>query len=376
MEMLRNLNFIRLITSPTFWLNIAIIVVASFIIYWVINKIIRLSGHRVKQWSSGKHSILYRVVVEMLDNTKSLLILFTALLLSIHFIDLPGSWNNAISHGWFLVLALQIAMWLDSAVHVWLSNMTREPGAARNPVTMVILGLMMRVLIWAVMMLSILGNVGVNITALVASLGVGGIAIALAIQTVLSDVFASLAIGFDKPFVIGDFVVFNDIAGTIEHIGLKTTRIRSLSGEQIVCANAILLQQTIHNYKRMQTRRIVFTFGLAYSTPPEKLRLVGDRVKKIIEEIPETRFDRAHFLSFDNFRLTFEVVHIVASADYNKYMDIQQEINIRLMEELAALDIKLAIPTQNVLFNESEFPPLKVVGEETAPVQVTQNGTG
>lgn len=149
-------------------------VVASFIIYWVINKIIRLSGHRVKQWSSGKHSILYRVVVEMLDNTKSLLIFFTALLLSIHFIDLPGSWNNVISHGWFLVLALQIAMWLDSAVHVWLSNMTREPGAARNPVTMVILGLMMRVLIWAVMMLSILGNVGVNITALVASLGVGG----------------------------------------------------------------------------------------------------------------------------------------------------------------------------------------------------------
>lgn len=99
-------------------------------------------------------------------------------------------------------------------------------------------------------------------------------------------------------------------------------------------------------------------------------------MKKIVEEIPETRFDRAHFLSFDNFRLTFEVVHIVASADYNKYMDIQQEINIRLMEELAALDIKLAIPTQNVLFNESEFPPLKVVGEETAPVQVTQNGTG
>lgn len=128
-------------------------------------------------------------------------------------------------------------MWLDSAVHVWLSNMTREPGAARNPVTMVILGLMMRVLIWAVMMLSILGNVGVNITALVASLGVGGIAIALAIQTVLSDVFASLAIGFDKPFVIGDFVVFNDIAGTIEHIGLKTTRIRKLFAPMRSCCS-------------------------------------------------------------------------------------------------------------------------------------------
>ncbi|WP_158695521.1 mechanosensitive ion channel family protein, partial [Cronobacter malonaticus] len=153
--------------------------------------------------------------------------------------------------------------------------------------------------IWAVMLLSILANAGVNITALVASLGVGGIAIALAVQTVLSDVFASLSIGFDKPFEIGDFIVFNDVSGTIEHIGLKTTRIRSLSGEQIVCANAILLQQTIHNYKRMQTRRIVFTFGVSLATPPEKLRQIGPMVKSIIEQSGDTRFDRAHFATFD-----------------------------------------------------------------------------
>lgn len=205
--------------------------------------------------------------------------------------------------------------------------------------TLVITGLILRAIVWSVMLLSILANAGVNITALVASLGVGGIAIALAVQTILSDVFASLSIGFDKPFEIGDFVVFNDVAGTVEHIGLKTTRIRSLSGEQIVCGNAILLQQTLHNYKRMQTRRIVFTFGVASDTAPDKLRSVGEMVKQIITDVGETKFDRAHFLGFDRDRLTFEVVHIVNTADYNKYMDIQQEINIRILEGLNQQEI-------------------------------------
>lgn len=218
----------------------------------------------------------------------------------------------------------------------------------KNPVMLVITGLIFRAVVWSVMLLSILANVGVNITALVASLGVGGIAIALAIQTILSDVFASLSIGFDKPFEIGDFVVFNDVAGTVEHIGLKTTRIRSLSGEQIVCGNAILLQQTLHNYKRMQTRRIVFNFGIAINTPPDKLRNIGDMVKGIIIDVGETKFDRAHLLGFGTDRLNIEVVHIVNTADYNKYMDIQQEINICIIEKLMENGIEMALPNMIV----------------------------
>lgn len=372
MERLLNLDFVRLATSTTFWINIAIIAAVTLIVYMVITKVIGMIGNRLKRWSSGKHSAIYQVAVEMLENTKRILILFTAFLVSLRFVDLPPAWQVALSHAWFLVLAIQIALWLDSAIHTWSQKAIGQPAGVRNSVTIVILGVMVRMLVWSLLLLSILSNMGVNITALVASLGVGGIAIALAIQTVLSDVFASLSIGFDKPFVIGDFVVFNDVAGTIEHIGLKTTRIRSLSGEQIVCANAILLQQTLHNYKRMQTRRIVFTFGLAYSTPPEKLRQVGGMLKSIIEEVGNTKFDRAHFLSFDNYRLTFEVVHIVNSAEYNVYMDIQQEINIRLMEELEKMEIKLAIPTQNILFTEPAFPQLKVVGGEGAAADKPQ----
>lgn len=179
-----------------------------------------------------------------------------------------------------------------------------------------------------------------DITALIARLGVGGIAIALAVQTIVSD----LSIGIDKPFEIGDFVVFNNVTGTIEHIGLKTTRIRSLGGEQIVCSNAVLLQQTIHNFKRMQSRRIVFNFGIALDTSVDKLRAIADLVKEIVLRFENVKFDRAHFSSFGVDRLNFEVVYIINTADYTKYMDIQQEINISIIEGLNTMDVNLAIP--------------------------------
>jgi small-conductance mechanosensitive channel len=221
---------------------------------------------------------------------------------------------------------------------------------------------MVLMVVWSVMLLSILANLGVDITALVASLGVGGIAVALAVQTVLSDVFASLSIGVDKPFEIGDFVVFGEVAGTIEHIGLKTTRIRSLSGEQVVCANADLLRQIVHNYKRMDTRRIVFKFGISYDTPSDKVRQVSEKVGEIIRATPKTRFDRAHFLGFDESQLTFEVVYIVLTSDYNQYMDIQQEINLQLLDALRELDVRFALPRRDLRLVGERTPVLKVAG--------------
>ncbi|ELY4518848.1 mechanosensitive ion channel family protein [Cronobacter muytjensii] len=350
MEYILHTNFLRLMTSLTFWGNVLLVLAVTAITYWVVNKILALLHKRIARWAEEhNNSTAYKVFLDVLKKTRRILILFAAFLFSLQFVSLPDRLHSTISHAWFLVLALQIALWFDQAVQSWLRHSLMRPGAHRNPVTTIILGLMIRALIWAVMLLSILANAGVNITALVASLGVGGIAIALAVQTVLSDVFASLSIGFDKPFEIGDFVVFNDVSGTIEHIGLKTTRIRSLSGEQIVCANAILLQQTIHNYKRMQTRRIVFTFGVSLATPPEKLRKIGPMVKSIIEQYGETRFDRAHFATFDQDRLTYEVVHILNTADYNQYMDLQQEINLRIMEGLQELGVRLALPSRVII---------------------------
>ncbi|PKH26363.1 mechanosensitive ion channel protein MscS [Enterobacterales bacterium CwR94] len=348
--------------DQTFWLNSLIVAVATLAIFWLLRAIIGFASRRVSRMSEGRVGKAYSIAGEMLASTSNLLLLIFSLLIALRFVELPTRWQGTISQGWFVALMLQIAMWVDCGVRLWLQNLLTAPGHRRNPVTTVILGIMLRMVIWVMMFLAILSNMGVNITALVASLGVGGIAIALAIQTVLSDVFASLAIGFDKPFEHGDFIVFGDIAGTIEHIGLKTTRLRSLSGEQIVCSNTILLQQTIHNYKRMQQRRIVFKFGVTYDTPAAKVRQVGGIIREIIEGQPETRFDRGHFFAFDENQLTFEVVYFVTVADYNRYMDIQQDINLQLMERLAEKGIRFAFPTRRVEFTGGKFPQINVAG--------------
>lgn len=361
MELLEKTHFMSLIMSVPFWTGVATVIIITLVVYWLINKLLKLVHKNILSWNEEAKGISrYRFILfDMLNRTNRFLIFIAAFLFSLRFVALPENLSSTVSHAWFLVLAIQVAIWFDQAVLSWMRRLQYTPGITRNPVTLVILGVMLRALVWSVMLLSILANAGVDITALIASLGVGGIAIALAVQTVLSDIFASLSIGFDKPFEIGDFIVFNDVSGTIEHIGLKTTRIRSLSGEQIVCANAILLQQTIHNYKRMQTRRIVFTFGVSPATPPQKLRLIGDMVKKIIVDLGETQFDRAHFMAFDQDRLTFEVVHIVNTADYNKYMDLQQEINIRLMEQLADNGIQLALPSMILMPQRDKAQPIQ-----------------
>jgi len=346
--------------NQNFWINSAIIVFGTLIVYWLLRTVIRFVSNRIAHYSEQRHVRFTGILVEILRSTSQLLLLIFSLLIALKFVDLPDSWSVAIAHGWFLALILQLTLWIDGGIRLWLHSLLRDPLHVRNPVTTVILGILLRVVVWVMMLLAILSNMGINITALVASLGVGGIAIALAIQTVLSDVFASLAIGFDKPFEHGDFIVFGGIAGSIEHIGLKTTRLRSLGGEQIVCSNTILLQQTIHNYKRMQQRRIVFKFGINYGTPAEKVRQIGGMVQRIIEGVPDTRFDRAHFLSFDESQLTFEVVYFVLSADYNKYMDIQQEINLQLMAQLEQKQIRFAFPMRRVEFTGGVLPRINL----------------
>lgn len=327
--------------------------------YIILAAVLRIISGRLDALYRHKRARSYLFAAELLRHTSRLLIFAFSLLIGLKAVELSPRWEGAMSHGWFIALAFQIALWLDMAVRLWTESLTRD-GKARNPVTTTIIGIMVRIVVWTMMLLSILANLGVDITAMVASLGVGGIAIALAIQTLLSDVFASLSIGIDKPFEIGDFIVFGNVAGTIEHIGLKTTRIRSLSGEQIVCANADLLSQTLHNYKRMQTRRIVFGFGISYRTPSEKVREVSEMVRRVIEAADRTQFDRAHFFAFGESQLTFEVVHIVQTASYNEYMDIQQDINLEIMKGLEEMGVEFAFPRRSVEFIGGTLPDVKL----------------
>jgi small-conductance mechanosensitive channel len=191
-------------------------------------------------------------------------------------------------------------------------------------------------------------NFGYKITTLIAGMGIGGIAIALAAQNILGDLFCYFTIIFDKPFEIGDFVVVDDFSGTIEHIGIKTTRIRSLEGEQLVFSNADITGSRLHNYKRMERRRIVFSIGVVYDTPYQKLKAIPEIIKEIIEKIDNVSFDRGHLKSMGDFSINYEFVYFVASSDYNDFMNVQQDIYLAIYKSFEEKQIEFAFPTQTL----------------------------
>ncbi|MFW5704173.1 MAG: mechanosensitive ion channel family protein [Patescibacteria group bacterium] len=209
------------------------------------------------------------------------------------------------------------------------------------------------VIIWVLAGLVILQNIGFNVTTLLGGLGVMGIAVSFALQSILGDIFAYISIFFDKPFKIGDFIIVGGDMGVVEHIGIKTTRIKTLQGQELIMTNKELTESRVNNYKRMQRRRIVFTFGVTYETSSAKLKKIPELVKKAIEEVKDATFDRAHFYQYGDFSLNFEVVYYVESPDYNIYMDIQQNINFSLKDALEKQNIEFAYPTQTIYMGKT-----------------------
>lgn len=249
-----------------------------------------------------------------------------------------------------LVAGIQLAIWGNVLIaHVLEARVAQlrkaDPSSATtlNGLTILARGVM-----WVVLVLLALDNLGVNISALVAGLGIGGVAIALAAQSVLGDLFASLAIVLDKPFVVGDFIVVGDLMGTVEHVGVKTTRLRSLSGEQLVFANSDLLGSRIRNFKRMSERRILFTVGVTYQTPARKLVEIPRILQEAVMSQEGVRFDRAHFKSYDDSAMTFEIVYFVLDPDYNRFMDTQQRVNLEIYTRFEREQIEFAYPTRTV----------------------------
>ena len=209
-----------------------------------------------------------------------------------------------------------------------------------------------KLIIWGLAITFFLDNMGFRISAVIAGLGIGGVAVALAAQAILGDLFSYFAILFDRPFEVGDFIIIGDFLGTIEHIGIKTTRIRSLGGEQLVFSNTDLTGSRVRNYKRMEKRRVVFKLGVTYQTPLEKLKMIPGIIEGVVKNVNDTVFDRAHFSSYGDFNLIFEVVYYVLSANYNKYMDTQQAINFAIKEEFEKESIEFAYPTQTLYLNK------------------------
>ena len=211
--------------------------------------------------------------------------------------------------------------------------------------------LIINVVIWGIGLLFLFDNMGYDVTAVVTGLGIGGIAIALAAQNILGDLFNYFVIFLDRPFEIGDFIIIDDKMGTVEYIGVKTSRIKSLSGEQLVFANSDLTKSRIHNYKRMQRRRVVYKVGVIYQTPYEQVKTIPGLIKSIILEQEMTEFDRSHFAGFGEWSLNFEAVYYVLSSDFTKHMDVLQAINLRVFEEFEKAGIEFAFPTRTLYLN-------------------------
>lgn len=323
---------------------------------------------RLAKLASNTGTQLDDALVSMAQRTKQTLVLLVTLFVGSHYLDLPERAELIMGGVATLAAFIQLGLWLGAGLDFWLKRyqvrtMEANAGAAT---AVAAIGFVGRLILWAIVLLLALDNLGVDVTAMVAGLGVGGIAVALAVQNILGDLFASLSIIVDKPFVIGDFVVIDDFSGTVEHVGLKTTRLRSIGGEQLVFSNSDLLKARLRNYKRMYERRILFRFGVTYQTPVEKLEWIPSFVRGVIESEELARFDRTHFCGFGDSSLDFEVVYWMKDPDYGKYMDTQQTINLALFRGLAAEKIDFAYPTRTLFVEGPGLPTSTAVVSEAS----------
>ena len=324
--------------------------VAMVAAYLAMMLALRVASDRLRAFTARTKNSTDDVIVNVLASTNRGLLLAAAVLIGIGTLDLGARWSARVDQAWFVAVALQLALWLNRGTGVAVRAYEVRHGRSNGQLSAsgTLLSWFLRTLLWVVIVLAILSNLGVNITAFVASLGVGGIALALAVQNILGDLFASLSIAVDKPFEVGDFIISNAGLGTVEYVGLKTTRIRALSGEQIVVGNTDLLKQPVQNFRRMQERRIVFGFRVARDTPPDVVEAIPAMVRKLVQADTLLRFDRAHFQSFGESSLDFEVVYYVLDPDYNRYMDAQQRLNLGLLRAFAEHGIQLAYPSRTL----------------------------
>lgn len=327
----------------------------AVILYLVLRIALRLVLGRFATLAERTTNYADDVVTAVLGRTKSFFILFLSLYAGTRVLLLPPDLERALGLVGVAIGLLQVALWGNAAIAAAIRgavDRALETDAA-TATSLNALGFVARLILYTILLLIGLDNAGVEIGPALAGLGVGGIAVALALQNVLGDLFASLSIVLDKPFVIGDFIVVGDLAGTVDRVGLKTTRLRSLSGEQLVLSNSDLLSSRIRNFKRMFERRVVFSLGVTYQTPPDLLERAPAIIREIIEGEEGVRFDRSHFMKYGDFSLNIETVYHVLSPEYNKYMDVHQRINLAIYRRFAETGLEFAYPTQTVFLEKT-----------------------
>ena len=294
-------------------------------------------------------------VVDLVRRTRWYFIVFVAFEVGTRFVTLRPAVDHVIGRVVLVFVVVQIGVWGNGVIEFWVTQFARRRAAeadTASATTMVAVSYAARAVLWALVFAMLLRVFGFDVTALVTGLGIGGVAIALAVQNVLGDLFAALAIVLDRPFLIGDTINVDSIIGTVEHIGLKTTRLRSLSGEQIVMANGDLLKSRIRNYKRMIERRVVFTTDVTYDTAPDVAARIPAMLREIVEAQSPVRFDRSHFATYTDSTLRYETVYWVLDPDYGKFMDIHQAVNLEVLRRFNSQKIEFAFPTR-VVYTQS-----------------------
>jgi small-conductance mechanosensitive channel len=341
------------------WLWAVIVAIVIFAILKVLQKVII---KHLTPFAEKTETFFDNLAIDLFKGTKFFFFLFLSLYAASLALSLPERTGSLLRNAILIAFFLQAAIWGNHCLYFFLNRYKIQKSASEEDKTGVAIimafGFIGKLFLWTIVLLLILDNLGVDITSLIAGLGIGGIALALAAQNILGDLFASLSIMLDKPFVIGDFIVLDGYKGSIEQIGLKTTHLRSLSGEQIIISNADLLKSRIRNYKRMYERRVVFSIGVIYQTSYDKIKIIPRIIREIIESQEQTRFERAHFSEFGNSSLNFEIVYWVKNPDYDVYMDLHQAINLEIFRRFEEEGIVFAYPTQTLYLNREESTEL------------------
>jgi small-conductance mechanosensitive channel len=329
----------------------------------------RLIVQRLGAVAARTETVVDDFIVEIVRRTRWLLLLVVVAWMGSLSLSRTGRIEGILRTAAVLAVLLQLALWVLAGINFWVEH-TRRKRLASDAASVTLIGavgFVGKVVVWSVLLLVVLDNLGVNVTTLVAGLGVGGIAVGLALQNILGDLFASVSIVLDKPFVLGETIQVGDFVGKVESIGLKTTHVRSLSGEQLIFPNGDLLQSRIRNHARMGDRRVVLTFGVGYETPVEKVEAIPGIVRGLIEPLEQIRFDRAHFIRLGAAALEFEVVWFVLSADQSLHMDRQQQILLTLMRRLHEEGIEIAAPARPVVV--AGLPAHPLLSKESNPAR-------
>ncbi|HDH41902.1 MAG TPA: mechanosensitive ion channel family protein [Candidatus Altiarchaeales archaeon] len=349
---------LRELLTQKFWGNSIeeyLLALLIFILTIIALRVLKLATiNKLRKIAVKTRTGLDDLMITIIDGIGWPFYLSLSLYVSLQFIKIPKFIGMVVYYATFVIVAYYVIIALQNLIDYGTRRIIERQGGKKVDTSAVdLLSKVLKAILWVVVIIIILSNLGYEVSTLIAGLGIGGVAIALAVQNILGDVFASFSIYFDKPFRTGDFIIVGDDCGVVKRIGIKTTRIQTLHGEELVISNRELTESRVHNYKKMERRRVVFTLGVTYDTPTEKLRKIPDIIKEVVDKIELADIDRVHFKEFGDFSLNFEIVYYVNSSDYGTYMDIRQEINLAIKERFETEGIEFAYPTQTVFVNEA-----------------------